>query len=174
MTRMQMGVLAIGLVLGGCAAPVADTPEARLEQAREVAQIEVDGGALADALELGADIAWNASAYALEEELGRPVTDEERGQVRGIFRTALAAFLTPEAWVEASAAVYAAHLTVAELDDLARFYRTSTGSKLLSLQEELTSELGDAAEAIVAENEAAFAAGVDEALAEAFPEIGGQ
>jgi hypothetical protein len=94
--------------------------------------------------------------------------------VRGIFRDALAEFLTPDVWVEASAAVYAEHLTAAELDDLAAFYRTSTGSKLLSLQEELTNQLGNAAEAIVVQNEAAFAERVDAALAEAFPEMGGQ
>ncbi|KPK09114.1 MAG: hypothetical protein AMS20_00985 [Gemmatimonas sp. SG8_28] len=174
MTRMRVGILATVLVLCGCAAPVADTPEARLEQARDVAQLEVDGGALNDALNLGADIAWTASADALAMELGRPVTEQEEAQVRGIFRDALAEFLTPEAWVEASAAVYADQLTAAELDDLARFYRTATGTKLLSIQEQLTTRLGDAAEAIVVANEAAFAARVDEALAEAFPEIGGQ
>jgi hypothetical protein len=174
MTRTQIGVLAAALVLGACAPPVEDTPEASLERAREVAQIEVDGGALADALNLGADIAWTASADAMAMELGRPVTLEEQDRVRGIFRDALAEFLTPEAWIEASAEVYARHLTPAELDDLIAFYRTSTGGKLLSIQADLTDELGDAAEAIVVENEMAFAERVDEALAEAFPEIGGQ
>ena len=174
MKRMRNGTLVGAILLAACTQQVADTPEARLEKARDVAQIEVDGGALADALNLGADIAFAASADALEMELGRAATEEEQDRVRGVFRDALAQFLTPEAWVEASAAVYAEHLTAAELDDLARFYRTATGSKLLSIQEELTTQLGDAAEAIVVENEAAFAARVDEALVEAFPEIGGQ
>jgi len=93
--------------------------------------------------------------------------------VRGIFRDALAEFLTPEVWIEQSAAVYARHLTPAELDDLAPFYRTATGGKLLSIQADLTDELGDAAEAIVVENEMAFAERVDEALAAAFAELGG-
>jgi len=173
MTRMRIGVAAAALLLGGCAQQ-ADTPELRHEKARDVSQLEVDGGALGDALNLGADIAWAASADALERELGRSVTAEEQDRVRGIFRDALAEFLTPEAWVEASAAVYAEHLTAAELDDLAAFYRTPTGSKLLSLQEELTNQLGDAAEAIVVANEMAFAERVDEALAEAVPALGGQ
>jgi len=173
MTRIRIGLLSAALLLGACAQP-ADTPEARLEKAREVAQLEVDGGALADALNLGADIAWTASADALAMELGRPVTEEEEGRVRGIFRDALAEFLTPEAWVQTSAAVYAEQLTTPELHELAAFYRTATGSKLLSLQEELTNQLGDAAEAIVVENQTAFAERVDAALAEAFPEIGGQ
>jgi hypothetical protein len=69
--------------------------------------------------------------------------------------------------------VYARHLTPAELDDLAAFYRTATGGKLLSIQADLTDELGDAAEAIVVENEMAFAERVDEALAAAFAELGG-
>jgi hypothetical protein len=42
----------------------------------------------------------------------------------------------------------------------------------LALQEELTAELGDAAEAIFVKNETAFAEHVDKALAETFPEIG--
>lgn len=173
MTRIGIGAAVGAIVLAACAQP-ADTPEARLAQAREVAQIEVDGGALADALNLGAAIAWTASAEALAMELGRPVTEPEEERVRGILRDALAEFLTSEAWVEASAAVYAEHLTPAELEELAAFYRTGTGTKLLSIQAALTDQLGDAAEAIVVQNEMAFATRVDEALAEAFPELGGR
>ncbi|NOR15870.1 MAG: hypothetical protein GQ544_09205, partial [Candidatus Aminicenantes bacterium] len=48
----------------------------------------------------------------------------------------------------------------------------ATGSKLLTLQAEITAELGDAAEAIVVKNEKAFAENVDKALADTFPEFG--
>ena len=172
MTRIRVMAAAGVLLLSACAQP-ADTPELRLERARQVARLEIEGGALDDALNVGADIALAAAGDALERELGRPVTDEERERVHGIFREALAEFLTPEVWVEQSAVVYARHLTPAELNELAAFYGTSTGSKLLSMQADLTHELGDAAEAIVVENEMAFAGRVDEALAAAFPELGG-
>lgn len=171
MKRMLLFVLFVGFMLSGCTSEI-DTPEIRLELAREVAQLEIMNGALDDALNLGADIALSASADALDKELGRAATSEEREKVRSIFRKALAEFITPEAWVEVSAKVYAQHLTPAELKDLTAFYKTSTGSKLLSLQEELTAELGDAAEAIFVENEIAFAEKVDKALAQTFPELG--
>lgn len=171
MKRMGIFILSVGFLLSGCTSEV-DTPEIRLERAREVAQLEIANGALDDALNLGADIALAASADALDQELGRPATEEEREQVRNIFRKALAKFITPETWLKVSAAVYAQHLTPTELKALAAFYRTSTGSKLLVLQAEITAELGDAAEAIFVKNEMAFAEHVDKALAETFPEIG--
>lgn len=171
MKRMIFIILAVGFVISGCTSEV-DTPEIRLARALEVAQLEITNGALDDALNLGADIALTASADALDRELGRAATSEELEQVRSIFRKALAEFITPEAWVEVSAKVYAQHLTAAELKDLTAFYTTPTGSKLLGLQAEITTELGDAAEAIFIKNELAFAERVDKALAETFPEIG--
>ncbi len=161
----------VALLAASACGQMADTPELRLEKAREVAQLEVQGGALDEALNLGADIAMAASLDALVAQLGREATTAEQTRVRDIFRDALAEFLTPATWVDASATVYARHLTPSELDDLANFYRTTTGSKILSLQEEMTTELGDAAEQIVVENELAFAESVDAALAEAFPEL---
>lgn len=171
MKRMIFIILAVGFVLSGCTSEV-DTPELRLERAREVANLEITHGALDDALNLGADIAMAASADALDEELGRQATKDEQEQVHSIFRKALAEFITPEAWVEVSAKVYAQHLTPAELKDVTAFYNTSTGSKLLGLQAEITAKLGDAAEAIFIKNEKAFAEYVDKVLAETFPEIG--
>jgi len=171
MNRNLSAAAAIALLSVGACTQLADTPELRLEKARVVAQLEVANGALDDALNLGADIAMAASLDALVAELGRVVTAEEQSRVRSIFRQALAEFLTPATWEEASAAVYAQHLTPAELEDLARFYRSPAGTKILSLQEELTSELGDAAEQIVVENQMAFAESVDAALAEEFPEL---
>jgi hypothetical protein len=174
MKHIQMTAAAVLLCLAACSQP-ADTPELRLERAREVAQLEVEGGALDDALNTGADIALAAAGAAFEAQLGRPATEDERKRLRGIFRDALAEFLTAEVWVEQSAAVYARLLTPAELAELAAFYRTSTGTRLLSIQAELTAELGDAAEAIVVENEQAFAERVDSTLATEFPELeGGQ
>ena len=154
MNRNLSAAAAIALLSVGACTQLADTPELRLEKAREVAQLEVENGALDDALNLGADIAMAASLDALTGELGRVVTAEEQSRVRSIFRQALAEFLTP-----------------AELDDLARFYRSPAGTKILSLQAELTADLGDAAEQIVVENEMAFAEAIDAALAEQFPEL---
>ena len=63
------------------------------------------------------------------------------------------------------------HLTPAELEDIAAFYRSSTGTKLMGLQSEISSDLGDAAEAILGERGDEFARLVDTALADEFPEL---
>lgn len=158
------------LWLGGCT-PAKDTPERRIEQAREAARLEVEQGLFDVSLDRAAGIALTASAGTLEQELGRPANDGDRERLRGILRKELSQFLTREAWIKVTSEVYARHLTSDELGDLVGFFKSRAGTKLLTIQPELSKEMGDAAEALFAENQAAFAERVDKAVTEAFPEI---
>jgi len=158
------------LALAGCA-PEKDTPELRLKRAEEVAALEVEHGAFDSALDRGANIALSASIVTLGEQLGRPTTEADKELLRGILREALAEFMTKEAWMKVESAVYARHLTASELGDLAAFYRTASGSKLLTVQSDLATEVSDAAEKLFAENRESYVKRVGEAVDKAFPEI---
>jgi len=168
---MMRGLVTIGMItllaLTACA-PVKDTPELRLKRAEEVAAIEVEHGAFDSALDRGANIALSASLVTLGEELKRPTTEADKERLRGILREALAEFMTKEAWMKVESAGYAHYLTAAELGDLAAFYRTASGSKLLNVQSALTTEISDAAEKIFAENRESFVKRVGEAVNKAF------
>jgi hypothetical protein len=143
-----------------------------MKQARLAAQLELDGGALEIALDEGADTAMVGSIDALEYDLGRALSKEEKGKVTRIFRDALAGILTADIWIEATAEVYARHLTVQDLRALTDFYRTDSGTRILAIQGPLARDLGDAAEKLVGEGEAEFADQVDQALEELFPDYG--
>jgi hypothetical protein len=168
--RTWMIALAAVLLLGGCAAPK-DTPELRLARATELTKLEVEGGAFDNALNRGANIALAASIKTLEEELGRPATDAERDRLHGILREALGEFLTPDTWINVASKVYANNLTVAELDDLTAFYKTSAGRKLMGLQTNLAAEMGQETEALFAVHRDDFVKRVDEAVVKAFPDV---
>jgi len=171
---LMKGIVTIVMVtmvaLAGCA-PEKDTPELRLKRAEEVAALEVEHGAFDSALDRGANIALSASLVTLGEELKRPTTEADKDRLRGILRGALAEFMTKEAWMKVESEAYASHLTAAELADLAKFYRTSTGSRLLTVQSDLTTEMSEAADKLFAENRDSFAKRVEEEVDKAFPEL---
>ena len=73
--------------------------------------------------------------------------------------------------MKVESAVYARHLTLAELGDLMAFYKTPSGSKLITVQSALTAEMSDEAEKIFAANGESFVKRVGEAVDKAFPEI---
>jgi hypothetical protein len=169
--RLPAVVLA-AVLAGACGVPAPpDTPELRQEKAVDVARLEVEKGGLDEALDTGADFALATSLDTLAAQLGREPTDAEANRVRAILRSALAEVLTAERWQQASAAVYARHLAPAELEAIAAFYRSPTGTRLLGLQSEISNDLGDAAEEILGQGEDEFARLVDAALANEFPDL---
>ena len=157
----------------GCAqpAPIADSPEARLEQARALTALEVESGALDEMLDEGAALAREATADMLMFELEREPSAEDLAQLEAVMRAGLAEFLTGELWQETVAEVYAENFTAAELQETVAFYTSSTGRKILGLGRTLDEAVGDAVEAALEVHSDEFAARVDAALAESFPEF---
>jgi len=152
-------------------APVADTPEARLEQARALTAIEVESGALDSMLDEGAALARQATADMLMLELEREPSDEDLAQLEAVMRAGLAEFLTAELWQETVAKVYAENFTAAELQETVAFYTSPTGLRILGLGRTLDEAVGGAVEAALEVHSDEFAARVDAALEESFPEL---
>lgn len=161
------------LALGACSQPasIADSPEARLEQARAITTIEVESGALDDMLDEGAALARQATADMLMLELEREPSEEDLAQLEAVMRAGLAEFLTADLWQETVAKVYAANFTAAELQATCEFYQSPAGRKILSIGRLLDAEVGDAVEAALEVHSDEFAARIDAALAERFPEL---
>ena len=112
------------------------------------------------------------SIDALEYDLGRQLSDEERTKVKSIFRSALANILTAEVWIDRTSMAYVRHLNLKNLTDLTDFYQTESGQKILAIQPALNRDLSEAAERLLNEKQAAFAEQVDAALEQMFPEYG--
>ncbi len=132
----------VGLVVGcGQVAPMEDSPENRLEQARALTALEVESGALDSMLDQGAELARESTADLLVLELEREPTPEEMKDVEAVMRAGLAEFLTAELWQEVVAKVYAENFTAAELQQTVAFYTSPAGLKILSLQRSLDAEV---------------------------------
>jgi len=161
------------LMIGGCSqpAPIADSPEARLEQARALTAIEVESGALDDMLDEGAALARQATADMLMLELEREPSQEDLARLEAVMRAGLAEYLTAELWQETVAKIYAENFTAAELQATREFYESPAGRKILSIQRSLDAEVGDAVEAALEVHSDEFTARVDAALAVSFPEL---
>jgi len=166
-----MLVLALVAACGGSHDPVADSPEARQEEARTFASLSIAGGSLDDALEEAAALGEAYSLETLEVELGREPSDEERATVRRIMRDALSEILTEETWTETLVAVCAEFFTAEELHEINHFFQSPAGSKFLSIESELSQQINDRADALFEQNIDAFIAQVDEGLGQAFPEL---
>ena len=152
-------------------APIADTPEARLEQARALTALEVESGALDSMLDEGAALARQATADMLMLELEREPSVEDLAQLEAVMRAGLAEFLTAELWQETVAQVYADNFTAAELQETVAFYTSPTGLRILGLGRTLDEAVGGAVEAALEIHSDEFSARVDAALEESFPEL---
>ena len=169
----EVSLLAIVFMACACSqpAPLADTPENRLEQARALTAIEVEVGALDGMLDEGAALAREATADMLMLELEREPSEEDLAQLEAVMRAGLAEFLTAELWQETVAAIYAENFTATELQATTEFYESPAGRRILSIQRSLDAEVGDAVETALEVHSDEFAARIDAALAERFPEL---
>jgi SepF-like predicted cell division protein (DUF552 family) len=166
---------AVVVIVAACTqATPPDAPGLRLERARALAHLEVEGGGLEETLDLGASLAAELTADALVLELGREPTVEEQAAVERVMRSSLAEILTAEDLENAAAQVYAGHFTVAELEDSLAFFGSPTGTKILDLQGRIDRELGAAVEAVVETRLDDFIASVDEGLARELPGLGAE
>ena len=152
-------------------APIADTPEARFDLARELAAIEVEAGALDGMLDEGAALAREATADMLMLELEREPSEEDLATLESVMRAGIAEFLTAELWQETVAAVYSENFTAAELQATRECYLSPAVQKILSLQRSHDDQIGDAVESVLAVYSDEFADRIDAALAERFPEF---
>lgn len=165
-------VLALLAACGGSHSHhVADSPEARQTEAKTFARLSIEGGSLSEALEKGAELGEAYSLETLKVELGRELSDAERETVRGIMRDALGEVLTPELWSETLISVCTEYFTAGELHEINEFFQSSTGSKFLSIESQLSDAVNDQADAVFEQNIDAFIARVDEGLGQAFPEL---
>jgi len=170
---LPLATIFVVMMAVGCSqpAPIPDSPEARLEQARALTALEVESGALDAMLDEGAALAREATADMLMLELEREPSAEDLAQLEAVMRTGLAEFLTAELWQETVAAVYAENFTAAELQETVAFYGSPTGQRILSHGRALDEAVGEAVEAALEVHSDEFAARVDAALAESFPEL---
>jgi hypothetical protein len=152
-------------------APLADTPENRLEQARALTALEVESGALDLMLDEGAALAREATSDMLMIELEREPSAEDLAQLEAVMRAGLAEFLTADLWQETVAAIYAENFTAAELQEAVAFYGSPTGQRILGHGRVLDEAVGEAVETALEVHGDEFAARVDAALAERFPEL---
>jgi hypothetical protein len=167
-----VGVVILGLVVGCEREALPDTPELRMEKARALAALEAgDGGGYEETLDLGASLATDSTVDPLMLELGRELTDQEKLEVQGVMRGALAEVLPPDQWQRAAAEIYAEHLSPADLEAVMEFYTSPVGAKILGLQSTLDEQMGDAVDAIVEQRLEEFIGLVDQGLAELFPEL---
>lgn len=150
---------------------IEDSPENRLEQARALTALEVESGALDDMLDEGAALAREATAGMLMLELERQPSEEDLAQLEAVMHAGLEEFLTADLWQETVASVYAENFTAAELQETVAFYSSPTGRSILAAQRSLDSAVGDAVEAALEVHHDEFAARIDAALAERFPEL---
>jgi hypothetical protein len=170
---LPLATIFVVMMAVGCSqpAPIPDSPEARLEQARALTALEVESGALDAMLDEGAALAREATRDLLMLELEREPSAEDLAQLEAVMRTGLVEFLTAELWQETVAKVYAENFTAAELEATREFYMSPTGRKILSIQRSLDREVGDAVETALEVHSDEFAARIDAALAERFPEF---
>ena len=170
---LPLAAIFVVMMAVGCGqvAPIEDSPEARLEQARALTALEVKSGALDEMLDEGAALASEATADLLMLELEREPSEEDLAQLEAVMRDGLAEFLTVELWQETAAGVYASNFTATELQETVAFYGSPTGLKILGLGKTLDEAVGDAVETALEAHSDEFAARVDAALAETFPEL---
>jgi len=162
--------------LVGCGgpAPVADSPEARLEQARAITDIQLAAGEYEEMLDKGAAIATSGSIGALTLELGREPSDAELEAVRAVMRQALSGILTEQVWQDTVAQVYTNLFTAAELAEARAFFGSPTGQKILTVGNRLDGEVVAALTAVLDDRSGELSARVDAGLAERFPELAGE
>jgi len=164
------GVVAMSIVAAACAGQVSapDTPENRLEVAVALATMFAEAGAVDRALSEGAELATESTIPALELDLGRALTDEEKVRLGEIMRGVLGEFLTEDQWVETVGDVLADHFTVGEIDALTKFYKSPAGVRFMELEATLTRDIDDRVGDAFDERFDAFAARVDEELSRSF------
>jgi hypothetical protein len=141
--------------------------------AARLATLSIELGSLEQRLDGGADLALESSIGTFEQEMGRNATEQEKDQVRAIFRSVLGEFLTPKVWEASLTKVYVAHFSAAEIEELIQFYDSPVGRKVLELDVVLSRELDNAIEEVLDPKMAEFIDRVDEEIEATFGDLNG-
>jgi len=159
--------------IGACggAGQIEDTPEMRNEIARKIVKLEIESGDLDQRLDQGADLAQAYSLDTLRLELGRELTDQELTRVREVMRSVLGEYLTEEGWEGILTEVYVEHFTAPEMQEIADFFKSPAGAKILRLSAQLSDEIEAKADAMFEGRLDEFVNRIDEELGKAFPEL---
>lgn len=155
-------------------APVADSPEARLDQARAITELQLAAGEYEAMLDKGAALATSASVDALTLELGRELSGDELDEVRAVMRAALSEVLTVQVWRDEVAEVYVGLFTADELAEARGFFGSPAGQKVLALGNRLDDEVVAVLTAVLDDRASDLSATIDAGLAERFPELAGE
>jgi hypothetical protein len=165
-----IGVAAMSVLALACAGPASapDTPDNRLKSATVLAMMFEEAGAVDRARDEGADLATEATIPALELELGRTLTDEEKARVSEIMLGVLEDFLTEDDWVVTVAEILAEEFSVAELDSVIEFFKSPVGMRFLEVEGAVSKKIDDRIGDTLDNRFDAFVLRVDEELAMAF------
>jgi hypothetical protein len=167
---LGIGVVAMSVLALACggAASAPDTPENRLKSATVLAMMFEEAGSVDRARDEGAALATESTIPALELELGRSLTDEEKARVSEIMRGVLDDFLTDDDWIMTVAEVLAEEFAVADLDAIVEFFKSPTGIRFLEVEGAVSKAIDDRLGETFDKRFDAFAARVDEELSAAF------
>jgi hypothetical protein len=157
------------LTLAACAGSAQVAEDDRAALARTLAGVFVDGGSYARILDEGAELAESYSVDAIEFELGRTVSDDERARVRQILHDVLAEFLTQTRMEQILTDVCERNFTAAQLDATINYFRSPAGVRFLEIEATLAREIDEQVMALLGADEDAFVGRVDQALAVEFP-----
>lgn len=137
------------MVSNDSATIVSDTPSQRTALSLELVGLMLRSGGY-DALQAqmieGAMLVAVPSFHANE---GREMTQSEYVSLRSAMGKAFREVFGIDVWEPVLAGVYSKHLSAMELSDLIRFYRTSSGAKVLRLQGTMTAEAAEEGKKLV-------------------------
>ena len=174
MLRMGISVLLLISTLDARVAAQSDV-DRRLTLATQIVEISITSAAF----ELIQKTLFESSAgylsgqlakSQLAEAINRQPTPEDVKKLNDAVRATMAKVFSREAFVEALAPVYAKHLTLEDLTQIAAFMKTTPGQRLLQMQGQLMAEGAGMAEQMMETRRAGFQETLIEELRKAFPE----
>jgi hypothetical protein len=157
------------LILAACSGADQVTEDDRAGLARTLAGVFVDGGSYDRILDEGAELAESYSVDAMQLELGRTLSDDERAAVRQILHDVLGEFLPQTRMEQILTNVCERNFTAAQLGATIDYFRSPAGVRFLEIQATLAAEIDEQVMAVLGADEDAFADRVDAALAAEFP-----
>jgi len=156
MTRLRrVAVIAILVIETLSALPVGaqdrSTPEAH-----ELARLILSSGLFDVVVAQSGGVATGPVIIAIQDRLRRPLSTDERSQLRNVVTQALKDTLPWDAWEGVYADLYSKNASAAEIAELLAFYKTPLGRRALSLSVILATQAAEAGGALAKSHEKEF------------------